>query len=117
MVKTGALTKVEKFYIENNFDKMTINELSKELDRSIKIVGKYVTTVQGELKENPPPEKTTEEIKNEAQMFQLMGRHERKGQHVATVMTKAASELADATRPGRIQSKKLQESIHRPINR
>jgi hypothetical protein len=43
-----------------------------------------------------------------------MGRHKRGDAHVATIMTKAASEMSDATRPARLTSKKLQAAIHKP---
>ena len=43
--KTGKLTKVEKFYIENNSDK-SISELAKELNRSETSVKKYSESVK-----------------------------------------------------------------------
>ncbi len=115
MVKTGKLSKSEIFYIENNPDSMTIHELAKELDRTPKIVAKYYGApkeVSPEEVAAPPPAPIANP---EAAMFKLMGRHERKGQHVATVMTSAASELADATRTGRLSEKnKLKNAIHKP---
>ena len=111
MTKKGVLTKYEKFYIEQNPDNLTIHELAKELDRNPNTVGKYVTKkVQTEVTTEPEPPP-----KPESPMFQLMGRHKRNKQNVATVMTKAASELADATRPERLKNKnKMENAIHRP---
>jgi hypothetical protein len=111
MVKQGKLSKQEQFYIEQNPEKKTIHELAKELDRSPKIVAKHYTETTESVIET-----TTEvaEVKPESPMFKLMGRKERSGQHVATIMTKAASELSDATRPARLTSKKLQAAIHKP---
>lgn len=112
MVKTGKLTEAEKFYIEQNPKGLTIKELSDEMDRSLRIVGKYYKEAE-QVKESIP-EKTAEEVKNESQMFKLMGRKKRNEQHVATVMTPAASEFADATRSSRSMNKKLSSAIHRP---
>jgi hypothetical protein len=114
MVKTGKLTKSELFYIESNPDNMTIHELAKELDRTPKLVAKhYVEKVDSVPEEQPAPPAPV--ANPEAAMFKLMGRHERKGKHVATVMTSAASELADATRSGRLSEKnKMKNSIHKP---
>lgn len=112
MVKSGKLTDAEKFYIEQNPKGLTIKELADEMDRSLRIVGKYYKEVE-QTKESAPP-KSTEAVKNESQMFQLMGRKKRNDQHVATVMTPAASELADATRAKRLMNKKLTSAIHKP---
>lgn len=112
MVKTGKLTDAEKFYIEQNPDHLTIKEMADKLDRSLPLVGKHYK--EAEANKVPDPPKTAEEVKNESRMFKLMGRKERKGQHVATVMTPAASELADAQRPQRLSSKKLNSAIHKP---
>lgn len=118
MVKSGKVTKVEQFYIESNPENKTIHELASELDRSPKIIAKYYTE-----KKAVEPESSTEAapappISNpEAPMFKLMGRHERQGKHVATVMTRAASELADSTRPARLKDKnKLANAIHKPLS-
>jgi predicted ArsR family transcriptional regulator len=113
MVKRGALSKVEKFYIEGHAD-LTVEDIAEELDRSVNIVQKHLDTV-----EQPKPKKTTTKKKAKKQpkdtQFQtLMGRHDRKGEKVATVMTRSASELADAQRPNRIANKKIQDAIHKP---
>jgi hypothetical protein len=111
MVKQGKLSKQEQFYIEQNPEKKTIHELAKELDRSPKVVAKHYTEAT-----EPVIEATAEvtKTKSESPMFGLMGRHKRGDAHVATIMTKAASELSDATRPARLTSKKLQAAIHKP---
>ena len=117
MVKKGSLTKQEVFYIEQNPEKKTIHELAKELDRSPKLVAKhYVQPVMTPIEESvATPTATTTTTHAESPMFQLMGRKQRSGKNVATVMTKAASELADATRPSRIANKKMQSAIHKPM--
>jgi hypothetical protein len=113
-MKKGQLTKYEKFYIQENPDNLTIHELAKELDRTPTIVGKYFMKQQQQTEDTQEPEPQTK--KPEAEMFKLMGRHKRNNQNVATVMTKSASELADATRPERIATKnKLSSAIHKPI--
>ena len=114
MAKAGKLTKSELFYIQSNPDNMTIHELAKELDRTPSLVAKYYVEKAESFPEEPsaPPAPIAN---SEAAMFKLMGRHERKGKHVATVMTSAASELADATRSGRLVDKnKMKNSIHKP---
>ena len=112
MAKGGKLTDAERFYIEQNPDNLTIKEMADKLDRSLPLVGKYYRVVEENKAQEPP--KTAEEVKNESQMFKLMGRKVRNNQHVATVMTPAASELADAQRPQRLSSKKLNSAIHKP---
>jgi len=111
MVKRGKLSKVEQFYIEGHAD-LSAEDLATELDRSINIVQKHLDTM-------PEPTKTTEQPKpdteEEPRMFQVMGRHERAGEKVATVMTQSASQFADETRPKRTMNKKLQEAIHKPF--
>lgn len=113
MVKGGTLTKSEKFYIQQNPDNLTIHELAKELDRTPRYIAKYY--INPEEKKNTEPEKPKDIANKESPMFTLMGRHKRGKQNVATVMTKAASELADSTRPERIKMKKeTQAAIHKP---
>ena len=111
MAKSGKLTKQEIFYIQQNPDDLTIHELAKQLDRLPKTVSQHYKDNKKEVK------KETQEkpvANKEASMFKLMGRHKRGDQNVATVMTKAASELADSTRSQRINSDKLNSAIHKP---
>ena len=112
MAKAGKLTSAEQYYIETNPHSKTIHELATELDRSPKTVAKYYET---KAVIEVTPEEKAQIVNPESPMFQLMGRHKRNDQNVATVMTKAASELADATRPNRVANKgKLKDAIHKP---
>lgn len=116
MVKRGKLSKIEKYYIEGNTD-LPVEEVAAELDRSVNAVQKHMDTISIEADPEPTQEQpSTKTDRDETQMFKVMGRHERAGEKVATVMTKAASELSDATRPKRIMTKKLQEAIHKPFD-
>lgn len=110
MVKKGRLTKAEKYYIEGNTN-LPVEDIAKDLDRSVPVIEKHLAQLDLP-KEEPAPAKP--EKKEDPKILQLMGRKERAGQHVATVMTPAASELADETRPNRIVNKKIQAAIHKP---
>jgi chorismate mutase len=114
MVKTGRLSKVELDFIRQNIDK-NVDEIALELNRSVHLVKKAVT----KLKKKSPPkkEKTIKRRPQESQLMKLMGRHKRGDTNVATVMTPAASQLADSTRRSRLKNKKIQESIHRPLDK
>jgi hypothetical protein len=117
MTKGGKLSKAEVFYISQNPDNKTIHELASELDRSPKMVAKHYVEQQSEATEAAAQPAQPPVANSEAAMFKLMGRHERQGKHVATVMTRAASELADSTRPGRLKDKnKLSSAIHKPLS-
>jgi hypothetical protein len=109
MVKRGALSNVEKFFIEGNAE-LPVEDIAKELDRSVKIVQKHLNSVDTKPKPKPEPEP----VNPESRFLQNMGRHERAGEKVATVMTKSASEEADRTRPQRLVNRKLQDAIHKP---
>jgi hypothetical protein len=117
MVKGGKLTKAELFYIEQNPNNLSIHELANELDRTPRLIAKhYIVKEKVESVETTQTQPETI-AKPEAAMFKLMGRHERSGKHVATVMTKAASELSDATRNSRLSGKnKLASAIHKPLD-
>jgi len=94
--KTGKITKVEKFYIENNSDK-TAEDLAKDLNRSVSFVKKHVTAEDA----------VQDEISN---VGELMGHNEGGG---VTVMTPAASEAADETRPSRVKiAQRHKNAIH-----
>lgn len=41
MSKRGPLSKIEKFYIANNFEAMTIDDMAKDLDRAKSVVKAY----------------------------------------------------------------------------
>ena len=92
---TGKITKIEKFYIENNLEK-TVEDLAADLDRSVSFVKKHSKANTGSV------DKTT--------IGELMGHKEGRG---VTIMTSAASEVADETRASRYNiSKKHQDAIH-----
>jgi len=109
MAKRGKLSKIELYYIEGNTN-LPAEDIAQELDRSVELIQKKLDEF------TPPSTKTVTSAKNdnEPQMFKVMGRHERNGQKVATVMTEAASALADSSRPNRTQNKKIQAAIHKP---
>lgn len=102
--KTGRLTKVEKFYIENNADK-SAEDIAKDLNRSKSIVTKYIDESHdtGHIDSIKDPDSNNT-------VGDLMGHKEGRG---VTVMTPAASELSDATRPNRLQdSSRYDKAIH-----
>ena len=92
--KTGKLTKIEKFYIDNNLD-MSVSDLAKDLNRTKKIVENYrpsSDTPQGHItKANHYPKTKT--------VNDLMGHKEDRG---VTIMTPEASEVADEVRVKRL---------------
>ena len=98
--KKGKLSKVELFYIDNNADK-SVADLAKDLNRTESSIEKHIRA-------------NTEHLDNvqdgKSNIGDLMGHKEDRG---VTVMTPAASELADETRVSRIGiSKKHQNAIH-----
>ena len=113
MVKRGKLSNVEKFYIEGNSE-ASVEDIAKELDRSVNVVQKHLDSkgVPTKTVETEVVEESTKP--KETRFLQQMGRHERAGQKVATVMTGAASEIADENRHIHTANKKIQEAIHRP---
>lgn len=98
--KTGKLTKVEKFYIENNTDK-TAEEIAKDLNRTKSSVDKHIKTLDRSSH--------TSEAKSDADVSGLMGHKEGRG---VTIMTPAASERGDATRSSRTSKSRHQSAIH-----
>ena len=100
--KTGKISKVEKFYIDNNPD-LDASDLSKDLNRSVSFIKKHTKSVDtGHID-------TVEDKKSD--LSKLMG-HKGKDRGV-TVMTPAASERSDDTREGRMnQSHRHQNAIH-----
>lgn len=81
MAKTGPLGDVEKFYIENKHNELTLEELAKKLNRPKATVEKHVEKAKSERVH------TQEEKPN------LFASH-----RGSTVMTQAASELGDEIR-------------------
>ena len=103
--KTGRLTKVEKFYIENN-PHMESSAIAKDLGRTKASVEKYRT--------NNPVEKkghitTTNHYPKADTVKQLFARKEESG---VTVMTPEASEATDNIRRKEL-SKRNKDSIHK----
>ena len=100
--KTRRLNKVEKFYIENNTDK-SVEDLAKDLNRSEAVINKYVNEKGGSGHlDSVQDEKST--------VGELMGHKENRG---VTIMTPAASELADETRSSNEQgSSRYDNAIH-----
>ena len=82
MTIKGPLGKVEKFYVDNNLE-MSIDSLSKDLDRAKSTIEGYLKTIV-----------TSETTKAETLLYQQFARNG-KG---ATVMTSNASELSDSKR-------------------
>ena len=98
--KKGKLSKVELFYIDNNADKSDA-DLAKDLNRTESSGEKHIHADTGNL-DNVQDDKSN--------IGDLMGHKEDRG---VTVMTPAASEVADQTRASRIGiSKKHQDAIH-----
>ena len=99
--KTGKLTKVEKFYIENNTEKDT-GEIAKDLNRTKASVEKHLA------KEGLSHVDSNQEEK--APISELFGHKEDRG---VTIMTPAASEVSDETRGSRVnKSNRHQNAIH-----
>lgn len=99
--KTGRLTKVEKFYIENNSDK-SVGDLAKDLNRSETVINKHINEKDSGHLDSAQDQKST--------VGELMGHKEDRG---VTIMTPAASELADETRPIRVEnSTRYTNAIH-----
>jgi len=85
--KTGKLTKIEKFYIENNSEK-DADEIATDLNRTKSVVNKHLKTVNdtghvSEAKQSP------------SEVGELMGHKDSRG---VTIMTPAASQLSDETK-------------------
>jgi|TARA_R110000765_G_scaffold123672_1_gene220680 hypothetical protein len=98
--KTGKITKVEKFYIENNSND-SLEDVAKDLNRSVAFVKKH--TVADTNKEDAAQDEGSD-------IGDLMGHKEGRG---VTIMTSAASEVADATRPSRVKiNQRHKNAIH-----
>ena len=99
--KTGRITKVEQFYLDNNSD-LGVSDLAKDLNRSVSFVKKHTKKTDTGHVDTAQEKKTS--------MDELFGHKEGRG---VTVMTPAASEVADDTRSSRVnQSKRHQNAIH-----
>jgi predicted transcriptional regulator len=99
--KTGKLNKVEKFYIENNEDK-EVDEIAKDLNRTEASVKRHI--------EKSRMGHVDEVQDKKSDISELFGHKEDRG---VTIMTPAASEIADETRSKRINvSSKHKNAIH-----
>lgn len=103
--KTGRITKVEKCYLENNTES-TAEELAKDLNRSVSFIKKHSKDI---VKKQDTGHVDTAKEKD-THMSDLFGHKEDRG---VTIMTPAASEVADETRRIRVnQSHRHQNAIH-----
>jgi hypothetical protein len=83
MVKKGPIGKVEAFYIENNYENKTSQEIAKDLNRNIKAVESHISKiVQGKAKDSSMKA-------GDAFAYNNKG---------STVMTENASSIADVSK-------------------
>ena len=106
--KTGRLTKVEKFYIDNNPD-MEISAIAKDLGRTEKVV-------KNRRKSNPSEPSDSEGHVVKTNHYpkhpykDMLGHKENRG---VTIMSPEASEIADKTRHKRVNvPERNANSIH-----
>ena len=112
-MKKGRLSKIEKFYIQQNLCDLSQTELSSDLDRSEKTIAKYIASLES-AQEATEVEQPTSTTKREGPIDRLVGK--KRG---ATVYTKAAAEYADGTRDTRVNkdvstTRYTEDCIHRP---
>jgi len=103
-LKAGALSTVEKFYIDNNPDNKTPEELATTLNRSIKLVRSRL---------HDKSQDKSKKVDGPTSMSKLMGRHKRNDAPIAAIMTPAASELGDEVKKQRT-IKNTHSFIHKP---
>lgn len=119
----GRLSKIEKFYIIENQDKLSIEELMEDLGRSAATIAKVIK----EHKESTPDTGHVHNPqKDQSQYDRIMdqgrfSRHGRdaqgkpKGKVEAVVMVPAASELSDDLRSqGQFKKQGKKDGIHKP---
>lgn len=105
--KAGPLSKAEIYYVEQNPESKTPEELAIEMKRSVQTIRKCIEEYGKKTK------KMTVTTTKKMPIDDLMVKKERNGQIVATVMSQAASEYLDGQRP-KLKSKKLNSSMHNP---
>lgn len=135
--KKGRLTKAELYYIQENPDKLSIGDMSKELKRPVTTIGKAAR----EFLQNPaskakkkvvssvsiePAEEVEEptEAENPVQeqpdkpdnFLQNKFGHDKSGKRSYSIMTPAASETSDVLKPGNIGKKTDQSHIFKPVS-
>ena len=109
MTKRGPLNKAEVFYIEQNPDKKSAEEIANELSRSVGQIRKVmINTTKKNIKKKAEIAPT-----RISQVDSLMGKKVRNEQIVATTMTPAASQYLDEKRT-QLKGTKHLDSIHRP---
>lgn len=92
MTKRGKLNKVEKCYIDNN-PKLSVEEVAETLDRSVKVIGNY----RGDASTDTRP------ISERSKMIHSA----KEGRTGITIMTEAASQIADEAKKNKAKSKKV----------
>lgn len=86
-MKRGQLSKEEKIFILSNLDK-DLKSLAVQLDRSENIIKNFI---EENSKQNVEPQPLNQDVPAEVPVFEdLIGKRS-----YATILTKAASELAD----------------------
>ena len=98
MSKRGPLSKIEKFYIENNYT-MDVDELSSDLDRAKSVVKAYVNKVKKNSKNLADTKLGSDPTHLASQIPSSKG---------ATVMTENGSSLSDDFRKKSISLGKRQ---------
>ena len=90
MSKKGPLTKVDKFYIDNNSG-LTVEELASDLNRSVATISKHRKTKTKHVS-------SVKEDASSSIVGDLMGNTTGSKRKGVTIMTPAASELSDETK-------------------
>lgn len=96
MTKTGPLSKAEKFYIEQKYSEMGVEQICKELDRAKKVVKAHATSQKLEEKKTVSKTRLAEQFAHN------------KG---STVMTENASVIADEIRGRTGQTGRSRECV------
>lgn len=107
-LRKGKLTETEIYWIENNPDNLSLEEVASKLNRSVKIVKPHYNQQKftPEVQSNKP-----KEVPEGITAGKLMGKHERG----ATVSTPAASEVSDEYRKTMPKKEnRLNKHIHKP---
>tara|TARA_R100000005_G_C4999083_1_gene205752 strand:- start:3622 stop:3912 length:291 start_codon:yes stop_codon:yes gene_type:complete len=96
MTKKGPLGKAEEFYVEHHFDKLSVDEIAKELDRAKATIKKKV-----------------EKLQKEVQPFNAGSQMAR--QEGVTIMTENASSMSDESKKpsGNTRTRKCVTKIKR----
>lgn len=98
MGKRGKLSKVEISYIEANFNKLSVGDMAKDLNRTQDVIKKTIVELGLENEKTAEENGHTSNVYDGTQTGEFMGRKVRNGQVTTTVMTEAASERLDEAR-------------------